>query len=117
MSEIQSFERDIRDAKELIEVRKAALRLEQNQDFRRLFINGYFSTEAARMVQLSSDPALTEQQRADALDMAKATGHTKRYLSMCVQMGAAAERELPSMEIALDEARAAETEEAEGEED
>jgi hypothetical protein len=32
-------------------------------------------------------------------------------------MGAAAERELPSMEIALDEARAAETEEAEGEED
>lgn len=108
MSDIQDLEQGIADAKDLISRRDAALKLSENREFRSLFIDGYFKEEAARLVQLSSDPALNTDQRADALAMAQATGHMKRYLSMAVQMGAVAERELPDMEAELETLRALE---------
>lgn len=108
MSDIQDLETEIAAAKELKERREIALRLSTNADFKKLVLDEYFVTEAARLVQLSADPALDHDQRNDALEMAKATGHFKRYLSMIVQMGAHAERQLPEMEIALDELRAEE---------
>lgn len=105
MSEINDLSIDIVHAEELVARRKMALTLSENREFRKLFNEEYFHTEAARLVQLSSDPALTIDQRADALAMAQATGHTKRYLSMAIQMGAVAERELPEMRSALEELR------------
>lgn len=110
MSDIQDLEQGIKDAEELLERRTMALKLSANREFRKLFTDGYFLEEAARLVQLSADPALSLEQRADALAMAQATGHMKRYLSMCVQMGAVAERELPDMHDALAELRAVEAE-------
>ena len=105
MSEINDLAIDIVHAEELVARRKMALTLADNREFRKLFNEEYFNSEAARLVQLSSDPALTIDQRADALAMAQATGHTKRYLSMAIQMGAVAERELPEMRSALEELR------------
>jgi len=101
MSDLQDLQQGIKDAEELIGRRNTAIRLSTNPDFKELFLDGYFQEEAARLVQLSSDPALDPMQRADALSMAQATGHAKRYLSMMVQMGAHAERELPAMNEAL----------------
>jgi hypothetical protein len=108
MSDIQDLEQHIKDAEFLIERRKMAIRLSENHDFRVLFHEGYFKEDAARLVQLAGDPACDPQQRADALEMAKATGHAKRYLSMAIQMGFHAERELPEMHSTLAELRAAE---------
>lgn len=108
MSDIQALERDIANNEALADHRKLALKLSENFEFRKLFHEEYFVTEAARLVQLSSDPALTKEQQADALEMAKATGHTRRYLSMIIQMGYVAERELPDQRAALEELRAAE---------
>jgi hypothetical protein len=108
MSDIQDLEQGIKDAEHLIERRKMAIKLYDSREFRVLFVEGYFTEEAARLVQLSADPAMDPGQRGDALSMAQATGHTKRYLSMMVQMGAVAERELPEMRAALEELRAAE---------
>ena len=108
MSDILDLEQGIKDAEHLIERRNMALKLADNREFRVLFSEGYFKDEAARLVQLSADPSLDLQQRADALNMAQATGHMKRYLSMTVQMGAVADRELPDMRAALEELRAAE---------
>lgn len=105
MSDIQDLERGIADAEELISRRNMAIKLSENFEFRRLFMQEYFVTEAARLVQFSSDPAGDKQQREDALSMAMATGHTKRYLSMAIQMGAVAERELPEMRRTLEELR------------
>jgi hypothetical protein len=110
MSDIQDLEQGIKDAEELLGHRKMALKLSENREFRKLFTEEYFVNEAARLVQLSADPSLKPEQRADALAMAQATGHAKRYLSMCVQMGAVAERELPAMHEALAELRAVEAE-------
>lgn len=106
MSDIQDLEREIVAAKELIGRRNMAHKLSENHEFRVLFHEGFFVEEAARLVQLSADPSLSIEQRADALSMAQATGHTKRYLSMMFQMGAVAERELPQMEASVEELRA-----------
>lgn len=108
MSDIQDLEHHIKENEELVERKAMALRLYDNRDFKKLFVEGYFTTEAARLVQLSADPSLDTHQRADALNMAQATGHMKRYLSMMVQMGNHAERELPHARAELDELRAAE---------
>jgi hypothetical protein len=108
MSDIQDLEQGIKDAETLIERRQMALRLSENRDFRKLILEDFIVTEAARLVQLSGDPALNQQQRLDSLSMAQATGHLKRYLSMMVQMGYTAEKELPQMQAALDEARSVE---------
>lgn len=110
MSDIQQLERDIKEAEELVERRNMAIKLSSNREFKKLFLEDYFVTEAARLVQLSADPALNTEQRADALAMAQATGHAKRFLSMMVQMGAHAERELPEARAALDELRGLEAE-------
>jgi hypothetical protein len=105
MSDIQGLEQGIKDAEELIGRRQMALKLSDNRDFRKLILEDFCVTEAARLVQLSADPALDASQRQDALSMAQATGHLKRYLSMMIQMGYTAERELPQMQAALDELR------------
>jgi hypothetical protein len=109
---VQQLEQQLSNAQELIDRKNRALRLANNADFRVLFQEEYFLKEAARMVQLSGDPSLTAEQRADALAMAQATGHTKRYLSMIVQQATVAERDMPELEEALAEAR---LEEIEGE--
>jgi hypothetical protein len=108
MSELAQLEEQQKNANQLIELKKAAIRLSINSDFKTLFQKGYFLEEAARMVQLASDPSLTKEQREDANDMAKATGHAKRYLSMIVQMAAVAERDIEELEAAIVEAREAE---------
>ena len=111
MSDIQQLEQDIASAEELVVRRQMAIKLFGNREFKKLFTEEYFVSEAARLVQLSADPSLDAAQRADALNMAQATGHAKRYLSMVVQMGAHAERDLPEAHRTLDEMRAIEGEE------
>jgi hypothetical protein len=110
MSEVtvEQLEQQRRDNDELMARRDAALRLAENKDFRRLFIKEYFVEEAARLVQLSGDPALTPQQQADSLEMAKATGHCKRYLSVIVQQAAKAESDNEDIDDMLREVEAAE---------
>lgn len=109
--DILALEQGIKDSEHLLDRRQMAIKLYDNREFRKLFVEGYFTEEAARLVQLSADPALDTQQRADALNMAQATGHMKRYLSMMVQMGAHAERELPQLREALEQLRASSDEE------
>lgn len=105
IQDIRDLEQQIKNAKELIAQRQMAQKLSDNHEFRKLFLEDYFVQEAARLVQCASDPSLTREQQDTALEMAKATGHTKRYLSIVVQMGAHSERELPNMEAELVELR------------
>jgi hypothetical protein len=108
--EIAQGEAQIEALKERVVERDAVLRLSKNADFIRIFHDDYFLKEAARLVHLSADPVLDDKQRADALAMAQATGHVKRYLSVICQMGDAAESQIPQMHELLDELRAEDTE-------
>lgn len=57
--------------------------------------------ECARYVQASGDPALNAESRQDALNIAQAAGHLKRYLSVVIQMGNHAERQMPDLDNAI----------------
>lgn len=112
VNETAGLEEQLRNAKEIVARRDLAIKLSGNHTFRKLILEDYFVTEAARLVALSADPALDTTQRADALNMAQAAGHLKRWLSMQVQMGNVAAREVLEVEEALNEIRGAEADEA-----
>jgi hypothetical protein len=105
-SVVNGLENQLENAKTLLERRNMALKLSSNREFRKLVLEGFCEKECARLVCESADPALGLQERADALAMAQAGGHLRRYLSACFQMGAVAERDIPEIEDALAQARA-----------
>ena len=106
MSEVEELEYQLEQTKGLKHRREQAERLSINPDFRSLIINGFCRDDAARFVQSSADPFLDKEQRADALNMAQASGHLKRFLQMQIQMGSTAERNMAEIEEALADARA-----------
>ena len=108
MSEVAALEEQLSGTKDAIERRDRALRLYNNPDFKKLLLDEYCVQECARYAQLSADPALDDRQRADALAIAQAAGHLRRFLSMCIQLGNSAERSIPELEEAIAAARAEE---------
>lgn len=111
MSDIQNLEQEIKIAEDLVKRRQMALRLGEIHEFRVLFRDGYFTTEAARLVQMSTDPRVSKEIQESCLEEARATGFMKRYLSDMVQLGYVAERNLPEQRAVLEELRAAENDE------
>jgi len=105
VSDVAALEQHQDNCRKLVERRQMALRLFENADFKKLILEEFCVQDAARYVQLSADPAMGANERADALALAQASGHLKRYLSMTVQMGYTATRDLPDIEQALAEAR------------
>lgn len=108
MSEVDQLETQLEFNKHLKARRLSAERLASNSDFRKLVLNGFCRDDAARYVQESADPMLNAEQRADALALAQASGHFKRYMQLQIQMGATADRNIADIEEALTEARAEE---------
>lgn len=105
MSEVAGLEYQLEQTKSLKHRREMAERLSKNHDFRVLIIDGFCRDDAARFVQASGDPALEPDNRADALAMAQASGHLKRFLQMQIQMGVTADRNIVELEEAIAEAR------------
>ena len=106
MSEVKALEQQLKNAKELAARRAMALKLSENREFRKLILEDFCTTECARYVQASADPALGVGERADALAMAQAAGHLRRFLSVITQIGFTAENEVPQIEAAIEELRA-----------
>lgn len=105
MSEVTGLEKQLSDAKVFVENREVAQRLYRNADFKKLILDGFCLKDCARYAQESQDPALTAAQQADALNMAQAAGHLRRYLSIQIQLGNHAEGQIQSIEEALVEVR------------
>jgi hypothetical protein len=89
-----------------LELRAAVQRLTQNSDFRKVISENFMLHECARYAQISADPAIPEKNQKDALAIAQASGHLKRYLSVLIQMGNAAEDQIGQLDDQLEEARA-----------
>jgi hypothetical protein len=105
MSDIEQLEHRVKQLKELIVQRDQVRRLHQNSDFKKLVVEAYFVTESARLVHLSCDPSASKADREDALAMAQAAGHLKRYFNFIAQMGDQAEAQLGDYEEELEYAR------------
>lgn len=105
MSEVSGLERQLDNSKALVRERDMAIKLYSNPEFKELIVDGFCLKECARFAQESADPVLNAEQRADALGMAQASGHLRRFLSTVVLMGNTAENQMPDLEAAVDEAR------------
>lgn len=108
MSEVAQFEQQLSDAKFLVERRDMALKLSGNREFKKLILQEYLVDEAARLIGGSGDPNLNRIQQEDMVQMAKACGHLKRYLSVIVTMGNTAANDIPEIEAELVNVRAEE---------
>lgn len=108
MNDVEQLENQIDQAKEVMKYRDMALRLNNNRDFKKLILEGFCRDECARYAQMSADPALSKEDRENAMHMAQAAGHIRRFLSVTCQMGKQAENQLADIEAELDVARAEE---------
>lgn len=105
MTAVSGLEKQLEDSKSLIKLRDMAIKLYSNPEFKELIIDGFCLKDCARFAQESGDPALNAEQRADALGMAQAAGHLRRFLSTTVVMGNNAANQIPALEEAIVEAR------------
>ena len=105
MSEVSELEQQLEDNKKLMDRRDKAVKLYSNPDFKELIVEGFCVKDCARYCQASQDPALSPLEQQDALNIAQASGHLRRFLSVIMQMGNAAERQIPQIEHAILEAR------------
>lgn len=108
MNEVAQLEAQRDHARKAMERREAVERLMRNKDFKDIIVDGFCRDECARYVQESGDPLLEPAQREDALNMAQASGHLRRFLSLIYTMGNQAEGSLVSVEEELEAARAEE---------
>lgn len=102
MNNVQGLEQQLDDSKELMQRRDKAVKLFQNKDFKDIIMTEFCGVECARYAQSSADPALSPEQRQDALNMAQAAGHLKRYLSLQIVMGNNAEDTLEELSDQLE---------------
>lgn len=105
MNQVQQLEKQLDNVKNLVSKRDLAIKLYENADFRNLILEDFCVRECARYAQESADPSLKPEQRADALAMAQAAGHLRRFLSITVTMGNHAESTVDEIREAIDAAR------------
>lgn len=109
MSNVANLEQQKKDFQAAIENRKIATRLVANRDFKKLILEQFCVEECARYAQLSADPNLDASGRSDALALAQAAGHLRRYLNVVDLMGYNAEKTMAELDLQIEEARAEES--------
>lgn len=103
---IAGLEFQLKGAKEQEEFTNKVKKLIESPLFREVIVQGFCKDECSRYVHMSCDSQLTEQERADALGIAQAAGHLKRFLAVTLTKGEAAISSIEELERALDDARA-----------
>lgn len=105
MSQVNQLETQRAENAKAIELRDEAIKLSTNREFKKLILDGFCRDDCARYAQLSADPALNAEQRADSLALAQSAGHLRRYLSMLIAQGNRAENQNLEIEAELDAVR------------
>lgn len=99
---LQQVENQLNQVEALVETRNRIQRLTQNSDFKELINKRYIIEEAATFAAAAGDPAMTKDQREEAMDMAMAPGHLKRWLSVQISMANTAEDQVAQLKHARD---------------
>jgi hypothetical protein len=83
----EQVDRAMRDLRVVAERREEALRLLNNRDFQSLIMRFYCVDEAARLAQMGGMLGVSKVDQDSAIEMAKATGHLKRFMDVTVKQG------------------------------
>ncbi|MCF8861594.1 putative structural protein [Agrobacterium phage OLIVR2] len=108
--EIEGLEYQKKKALEEIAFSERVAVLLRNPDFQKIIMQEYIIDAAANFVASSGDPLLTKEQREDALAMAQAPGHLKRWLQITQTKADNLRDRLPEIDEEIEHLRA-ETEE------
>jgi CHAT domain-containing protein len=83
---VQAIEKNIQEAKEILELGNSLERLKLNRDFREVVLKGYFEKEAIRLVHLKADPLFQSPERQQSiLAQIDAIGTLSGYFATVLQ--------------------------------
>lgn len=105
---MKALEKQQKKNKKAMQLGDAARRLMNNRDFKAVVLQEFCVDECARYVHASADPALEERYQQDALNMAQASGHLRRFLEVTLQKAQAAENSSESIGTIIDRVDAGE---------
>ncbi len=105
-NELAGLEHQKRAAEINIAFSQRVERLLANPDFRAVILEEYCVQETARFVHQSADPGLSAERKADALAMAQASGHLKRWLQATQAQAEQLIERLPDLNEEIEQARA-----------
>lgn len=105
MSEVSRLEKLKSEDRLSIDRLEMLERLSRNKDFQRLINDQYMVTECAVLAHTAGNPALSKDQREDAMQMAMASGHLKRFLRVTEMQGIAARARVDELNAAIEDAR------------
>lgn len=105
MNDIEKAQNQIEGLKNQIEMAEVCDRLMQNPDFKKLILRYFCVEECARYVQVSGDGNQNDRVRADAMAIAQAAGHLKRFLDVTVKLGEMAKESIKDTEEYITELR------------
>jgi hypothetical protein len=105
ITKLQHCEAQLESAKQKVAFRDAIIKLMDNREFRKVVREGFMVTAAADYARESGNPAINERQRADALALAQAPGHFKRWLNAQLMMGDNAQSEIVEIEEVMEAIR------------
>lgn len=79
-AQIEQVELSIEEATKVVEFGEALQRLERNPDFKKVIFEGYFTTEAARLVMLTGDTTLKPEQQDNTLHSIRGIAELRNFL-------------------------------------
>lgn len=98
-NDVKEVEIEIEQAKRMVGLRDALIRLEQNKDFVSLFIDGYINGESTRLVLLKADHNMRSAENQEAIEAElSAISRFNQYMRTTIVMGNMAEDSLTDME-------------------
>ena len=103
---IAGLEHRLESAKGAVAHAEEVRKLLENPLFRKVILRQFCTEDCARYVQESGDPLLEANNRADALNMAQAAGHLRRWLDLAIRMGENEADVILQVEEELDAVRA-----------
>lgn len=101
---LQEIELSIKEAQKFVELGNALVRLQSNQDFKKIILEGYFKEEAIRLVHLKSDSNMQSAERQQGIlrDM-DAIGALEQHLRMVLHRADMARKAIVDAEELRDE--------------
>lgn len=113
---IKHVELSLAEAKKIASLGEAIKRLETNKDFKRVIFDEYFTAEAQRLTFLTADTNLEDKIANAVWSDIRAIGSFRAFLLNRKTLGELAQKEIKDHNETLEELRAEEAAEDEGEE-